>query len=497
MSGSVAGSPAEFAQVWAAHTAPSPEPEERLDGDAERALAAIEDKNPVVLVSGRAGTGKSRFISRLQSGQKGARTLVVAPTGIAALNLGVPTIHAAFHLPLGCLDAAHLLPSNRPMGALRSIVRLVIDEISMVRADVLDAIDARLRAARRTDAPFGGVQVVMVGDFLQLPPVVTEDEGLLLRELGYETPFAFSAHALRDMPITAVTLRTVWRQADPSFKAALADIRSGRNTQAAVEWLNRQCLGPHREGHTPLVLATTRALADEYNARGLEAVFARHPAVRFSATRTGTFELGAVTPAPEHLDVAPGARVVALRNDARGLYANGSLGTVVDTRLAKDGEDSAVLVEFDSGGEPVWVERASWERTRAVWSEAQGRLVAEPVGGYAQIPLAPGYALTVHKSQGLTLDDVRLDLGRGAFAPGQLYVALSRARTIEGMSFVQPLTPADARVDAMLRKFLEWADARSLTKNVATSPFQAAALVGEPQAGDAFSPGAPAHGRNL
>jgi len=458
----VARSPAEFARMWAQETAPPQVAGDRPDPDADRAVALVEDGSPVVLVSGRAGTGKSRLIGRLRLGPKGARTLVVAPTGIAALNLGVPTIHAAFHLPIGCIHAATLPPSTRSLGVLRSLARLVIDEISMVRADVLDGIDARLREARGIAAPFGGVQVVMVGDFLQLPPVVQDDEGPLLAEMGYDTPFAFSAHALRDTPIVAVTLRTVWRQSDPSFKAALADIRSGRRTEAAIAWLNAQCLGPHREGHTPLVLATTRALADGYNAKGLAAVFARQPPVRFTAQRTGTFEGTQAVPAPEHLDLAPEARVVALRNDARGHFANGSLGTVVETRGVGEGADPGVLVQFDAGGDPVWVERMEWERTRAVWSDSQGQLVAQPVGGYAQIPLAPGYALTVHKSQGLTLDDARVDVGRGAFAPGQLYVALSRARSVEGLSFAQALSPSDAQVDAMLLRFLEWADARSL-----------------------------------
>ena len=457
-----ARTPAAFAQLWAAETNPSPSPEGHPDVDAERAIEAIEARAPVVLVSGRAGTGKSRLIGRLRAGPQGGRTLTVAPTGIAALNLGVPTIHAAFQLPLGCINANALDKPSRPTTALRAIGRLIIDEISMVRADVLDAMDARLREARRSSAPFGGVQVVMVGDFLQLPPVVKDEDIPQLQELGYDTPFAFSAHALRNSPIVAVTLKTVWRQSDPSFKAALSDIRSGRRTEDAIAWLNAQCLGPHRPGHTPLILTTTRALADTHNAAGLSAVFANQPPIRFTATRTGSFEGGAATPAPEHLDLAVGARVVALRNDPRGLFANGSLGVVLDTRMNGDPSETAVQVLFDGSSNPVWVERMAWERTRAVWSVSEQRLVEEAVGSYVQIPLAPGYALTVHKSQGLTLDDVRLDLGRGAFAPGQLYVALSRARNVEGLSFAQAITAADARVDAMLLRFLEWAEGRGL-----------------------------------
>jgi hypothetical protein len=348
------------------------------------------------------------------------------------------------------------------MGALRAATRLIIDEISMVRADVLDAMDARLRQVRGSKAPFGGVQVVMVGDFLQLPPVVKDEDAALLRDMGYATPFAFSAHALASTPIAAATLRHVWRQTDPSFKAALADIRSGKRTAEAIDWLNAQCAGPHRAGRVPLILTATRAAADAYNAAGLARVFAEHPPVVFRAERIGSFEETVAAPAPDVLELAPGARVVALRNDPRGAYANGSLGVVVETR-ALEGEVPAVRVVFDGTDVPLWVERADWERTRATWSAQEGRLVEESVGAFRQVPLAPGYALTIHKCQGLTLDDVRIDLGRGAFAPGQLYVALSRARSIEGLSFAQPLSPSDARVDPMLLRFLEWADARALS----------------------------------
>lgn len=455
---------ADFARLWAAESAPQVEdaPIVAGDDDAAKAVALIESGAPLVLVSGRAGTGKSRLIAQLRQGPRGARTLTVAPTGIAALNLGVPTIHAAFQLPLGCIEAALLPPSPRPMGALRAASRLIIDEISMVRADVLDAIDARLCQVRGSKAPFGGVQVVMVGDFLQLPPVVRDEDAAVLQGWGYATPFAFSAHALQDTPMVATTLRHVWRQSDPSFKAALADVRSGRRTQEAVSWLNAQCLGPHRAGREPLILTATRAAADAYNAEGLARIFAQHPPVVFRADRVGSFEDSAAAPAPDVLELAPGARVVALRNDPRGAFANGSLGVVVATRLV-EGEVPAVQVLFDGASAPLWVERADWERTRAVWSAQEGKLVEEPVGAFRQVPLAPGYALTIHKCQGLTLDDVRIDLGRGAFAPGQLYVALSRARTIEGLSFAQALSPSDARVDPMLLRFLEWADTRALS----------------------------------
>ena len=459
----MAGSFADFAKMWEKENAPVPEAVlAQPDPDSDRALACIESGAPVVLVSGRAGTGKTRLIRKLQQGELGKRTLVVAPTGMTALNLGVPTLHTGFNLPIGCIDRNALAKPRRSLVALRAARRLVIDEISLVRADILDGVDARLREARRRDEPFGGVQVVMVGDFLQLEPVTSAEAGVRLKEMGYDTPFAFSAHVLKEMPIATVTLKTVWRQSDPSFKAALADVRAGQRIEEAIAWLNAQCTGPHRAGRSPLVLTTTRALAEEYNSNGLKEVFKDHACVRFEGVRTGRFENAEITPAPDILDLASTARVVALRNDPRGKFANGSLGTVQGFRDASEGQEEAVSVMFDGAVEPVWVERSSWERTQSAFSSQEGAIVNEVIGTFSQMPLAPGYALTVHKCQGLTLDDVRLDFSRGAFAPGQLYVALSRARTVEGMSFAEPLRPRDVQVNPMLRRFLEWAEERSL-----------------------------------
>lgn len=423
------------------------------DEDVALALRAIERRAPAVLISGRAGSGKSRLIHYIKGIEEGSRTLCVAPTGIAAFALGSPTIHSAFQLPIGVIDSENLGKARRVPQVMKKMNRLVIDEISMVRADLLDGIDARLRDWRQTDRPFGGVQVIMVGDFLQLPPVVRDSDQEALTGLGYETPFAFSARVLRDLPLSVVTLRKVWRQSDPSLIAALGDIRKGRNIEEAIGWLNDVCVREHRQSR-PLILTATRASADAYNAQGLSKAIEESSAepVTYQGKREGSYEDGGFLPAPDELTLVPGVRVMAVKNDVKGKYVNGSLGEVLDCSSSPD----KVTVKFDTG-ETVEVEREEWARTRQVWSEGEERLVEEELGSYEQIPLTLGYAITVHKSQGLSLDDVRLDLGRGAFAPGQLYVALSRVRTLEGLSFARPLTSYDARVDPMMIKFLDWA----------------------------------------
>ncbi len=414
------------------------------------ALAAIDAGAPVVLVLGRAGTGKTRLVQYLKRRPGGEFQATVAPTGIAALNAGAQTIHSLFRLEHTVLDARHLDKGGRYGPLYRRLKRLVIDEISMVRADVVDAIDARLRQVRGDPRPFGGVQVVMVGDFLQLPPVVQEHDWTILNELGYEAPYAFNAHSLQAMAVETVTLDKVWRQDEAAFVAMLGRIRAREAVEDVIDDLNAACVGPHRDGIEPLLLTPTRAAADRYNHQGLAALGRDRSG--FEATIAGDFAVGAVNlPAPERLELAAGARVMAVKNDPQGRFVNGSLGTV--TRI----EPAGVFVQFDRRAQECAVGMATWEKVRQQWNDREQRIDNEVVGTYRQIPLIHAWAVTIHKAQGLTLDDVRVDVGAGAFAPGQVYVALSRVRSMAGLSFARPLRVADIRVDAMLVDFMRWA----------------------------------------
>jgi ATP-dependent DNA helicase PIF1 len=422
---------------------------ERSPGVSE-ALTAIDAGSPVALVVGRAGTGKTRLVRYLRDRPGGERQAVVAPTAIAALNAQAQTIHSLFKLPPLLLDAK-ALPEERGSGVLyRRMKRLVIDEISMVRVDLIDAIDARLRAIRGNDRPFGGVQIVMVGDFLQLPPVVESDHRPLLHGLGYRTPYAFSARALEHVPVTTVSLEHVYRQDEKEFIDILSQIRVGEGIPGAVTLLNERCVGPHRTTALPLLLTPTKAAAERYNQRGLNAL-ASDP-VLFSGEITGRLEIDRDRlPVPEHLELRIGARVMAVKNDPEGRWYNGSLGTV------KGIDEGGVFVRFDRSGVEHLVSGAEWTKVRQEWNEESQSIENRQIGAYRQIPLLHAWAITIHKAQGLTLDDVRLDLGSGAFAPGQVYVALSRVRTLAGLSLARPLRPTEVQADPMLLGFMEWA----------------------------------------
>jgi ATP-dependent DNA helicase PIF1 len=403
------------------------------------ALAAIDAGAPAMLIIGRAGTGKTRLVQYLKARPGGELQATVAPTGIAALNAQAQTIHSFFRLEPTVLDAANLSDGGKFGNVYRRMKRLIIDEISMVRADLIDAMDARLRKVRADRRRFGGVQIVMVGDFLQLPPVIQPNDWPVLEALGYRGPFAFNAHALADLPVKTVALDRVWRQDEQEFIEILGHIRSGEAVGAALERLNARCVGPHRAGVAPLLLTATRAAADGHNKRGLQALGGERAG--FTAKIDREFTLApASLPVPEHIELAVGARVMAVKNDGGGRWVNGSLGTV--TGFSEDG----VTVVFDRGHEEHLVSPVAWEKVRQQWNETTKRIETEVVAAYRQIPLIHAWAVTIHKAQGLTLDDARIDLGSGAFAAGQVYVAISRVRSLSGLSFARPLRVSDIQM---------------------------------------------------
>jgi hypothetical protein len=362
------------------------------------------------------------------------------------MNIGGQTVHSFFGFPPRPLVGLHEKPSWFFTKAAREVRRLIVDEVSMLRADVLDAMDSHLRTARKSSRPFGGVQMLLVGDFYQLPPVVRGDESQLLEDAGYASPYAFSAHVLKDAIVHAVELTEVHRQTDQDFIALLSALRERRGVADALETLNAHCLErslPQR----PVLLCATNAVADNYNVRGLAALGGE------AARYQGGFEGKAPQsqsdrfPAPLELVLKRGARVIFTQNDSEGRWVNGSLGAV------KVLDESIIQVALDSG-DMVDVERATWPQARWVWNASAGKMEATDEFKYVQFPLAPAWALTIHKAQGMTLDSVEIDLGRGAFAPGQTYVALSRARSMEGLRLARPLTQRDVQVDPAIAEGL-------------------------------------------
>jgi ATP-dependent DNA helicase PIF1 len=397
---------------------------------------------PVVMITGRAGTGKSTLVREMaQTG--GPRQVVLAPTGVAALNVEGQTIHSFFRLPLHIVRREDLHPIPERIQLYRNLERIVIDEMSMVRADLLDAINHSLQINRQNNTPFGGVKIVLIGDLLQLPPVVPNEEAEILKNYGYETPYIVSAMALQQLQVKFVDLPTVYRQDDEQFIQMLADIRVGTNIENVVNTINERCYGPHRQPVTPIILTATNAQADFHNQNKLAALPGQVSI--FTGTLQGAFNLNEDKfPAPMHLELKVGTRVILVKNNPGQQWVNGSLATV--TKICPN----SVWVLLDGRLHECEVNREKWDKIEYRWSRAENRIIPEIVGSYSQIPLKAAWAITIHKAQGLTLENARIDLGVGAFASGQAYVALSRVRSITGLSLASRLTVADVRVDPIL-----------------------------------------------
>ena len=409
---------------------------------AERCLRLT---NRSLFLTGRAGTGKTTFLRRLRDTLP-KRMIVTAPTGVAAINAGGVTLHSFFQIPLGPWlpgierdesspeNARRFRVSRDKIALFRGMDLLVIDEISMVRCDLLDAIDDVLRRYRRPDLPFGGVQLLMIGDLRQLPPIAKDAEWDLLRA-RYETPFFFSSRALAELDWQCVELRRVYRQAEGRFLDLLNAVRDGAPAPAVLAELNRRCL-PASAPPPPdgvVTLCTHNRQADRINADRLDAL--PGDPVRFRAAVSGDFPETSY-PMESDLLLKPGAQVMFLKNDPNGAFYNGKIGTVLTV--------SPDLVRVASPGDPAPVEARpmAWENRKYALDPDSGAIRETVEGTFTQIPLRPAWAITIHKSQGLTFDRVVVDAGR-SFAPGQVYVALSRCRTLEGLSLLTPI-PASA-----------------------------------------------------
>jgi ATP-dependent exoDNAse (exonuclease V) alpha subunit len=357
------------------------------------------------------------------------------------------TIHSFFRLPPHIVSPEDILPIPGRTQLFRNLERIIIDEMSMVRADLLDAIDISLQVNRGNQLPFGGVKIILIGDFLQLPPVVPPQEAEVLADRGYETPYVVSAKALQHLRVRFVELPTVYRQDDEEFIQILAHLRVGSDVEAVVNSVNEKCYGLHRQAVTPIILTATNARADSHNQRKLLSL--PGPISTYIGTLQGRFNLKEDKfPAPVHLELKAGARVVLVKNDSGNRWVNGSLGTV------SRAEQDSVWVRLDGQDNEVEVKKEKWERVEYRCNQVN-KIVPEVVGSYSQIPLKAAWAMTIHKAQGLTLENVRVDLGDGAFASGQAYVALSRVRSLKGLSLSNRLTPADVRVDSTLLAVVE------------------------------------------
>ncbi|NOU07049.1 MAG: AAA family ATPase [Hyphomicrobiaceae bacterium] len=398
----------------------------------------LKESDGNLFVTGRAGTGKSTLLRALRD-LISEDVVVVAPTGLAAVNVGGQTIHSFFGLPPRLVRGDDIKRSRNGR-IMRRMKYLVIDEVSMVRSDLMWAIDQSLRINRgRTREPFGGVKLVLFGDMHQLPPVVQESEVAEHLESTFGGPFFFSVPALREgLGTYLLELTEVFRQRDERLIQLLNHVRDGRAEEDDLAILNDR-VRPIRtlaEGDAFVILTPTNAAAQRINLAYLEAL--KGAAKVYPAGITGEFN-AAASPTDMTLTLKVGAKVIMLRNDADRRWVNGSIARVAKLT------DTQVWIEIE--GKEYEVEPAVWENRRYAFEQNEQKIVETVAGTFKQFPVRLAWAMTIHKSQGLTLENVYLDLGRGTFAHGQTYVALSRCRTLDGLTLARQLRPSDIIFD--------------------------------------------------
>ena len=423
----------------------------------DNAWEFVENTGKSIFLTGKAGTGKTTFLRNVVEKSK-KRIIVVAPTGVAAINARGVTIHSFFQLPFspfvpGSQSKTKFDFSREKRKIISSLDLLIIDEISMVRADLLDAIDTVLRRFRDRYQPFGGVQLLMIGDLGQLTPVVTAEDEHIINKY-YDTPYFFGSKALANIDYITIQLDKIFRQQDHSFVDILNRVREGVPTDDDLNILNSKCnpsfVPEAKSGY--IRLTTHNNKADKYNETRLAAI--KEKSYTYKAEISGTFPDYSY-PTSLDLTLKLGAQVMFIKNDVSGdhLYYNGKIGEVTYLDNEKIG-----ITCIDEDNE-IFVEPSEWENNKYIINTETNEIETEVLGVFRQFPLKLAWAITIHKSQGLTFDKAIIDAG-GSFAPGQVYVALSRCRSLEGMVLATPINAYSVINDPAVASYIAAEDAR-------------------------------------